>query len=136
MSPMEPHHPKTGSKIAMAHSGLQGHGKAAGLVCRNTRLQAETSNLFMDSFYIINLVSETINLITDNQTTLNPITPKSGMSQSRNLHEIFIDAPTKTTYRKEIMLNEISDCKQKQSYRCLLPYIVLPSWIQKTGTLL
>jgi hypothetical protein len=73
---------------------------AAGLICRITRLQAEPPNLFMDSFYIINLVSETINLITDNQTTLNPITPKSGMSQSRNLHKIFIDAPTKTTYRK------------------------------------
>lgn len=84
----------------MAHTGIQGHDMAAGLVFRNTRLQAETPNLFMDSFYIINLVSETINLITDNQTTLNPITLKSGMSQSRNLHEFFIDIPARTTYRK------------------------------------
>ena len=100
MSPTEPHHPKTGSKFAMAHTGLHGHGMAAGLICRITRLQAEPPNLFMDSFYIINLVSETINLITDNQTTLNPITPKSGMSQSRNLREFFIDIPAKTTFRK------------------------------------
>jgi len=106
---MAPHHPKTGSKFAMAHSGLQRHGMAAGLFCRIRRLKAKISNLFMDWFYIIYLVSETINLITDNQITLNPITPKSGMSQNRNLHEIFIDTPSETTYRKWII---IKHCKR------------------------